>query len=41
MRNEAYSVDRVVTSGPPELRVEHFEGAADAQAEFTYERIGR
>ena len=37
---EAYSVDKVVLGGPHELRVEHFEGAAGARAEFTYERIG-
>ena len=38
--NEEYSVDKVVMSGPHELRVEHFEGAVDARAEFTYDRIG-
>ena len=35
-----YSVDKVVSSGPHEVRVEYFEGGGDARAEFTYDRIG-
>ena len=38
--SETYSVDKVVASGPHELRVEYFEGGGGAQAEFTYDRIG-
>ena len=38
--NADYSVDKVVTGGPHELRVEYFEGGGGARAEFTYERIG-
>ena len=35
-----YSVDKVVTGGPHELRVEYFEAGGGARAEFSYERIG-
>jgi glucose/arabinose dehydrogenase/PKD repeat protein len=38
--NAEFSVDKVVTGGPHELRVEHFEGGGGARAEFTYDRIG-
>jgi glucose/arabinose dehydrogenase len=38
--SEEYSVEKVVTGGPHELRVEYFEGGGDARAEFSYERIG-
>ncbi len=38
--NEAYSIDKVVTGGQHVLRVEYFEGASDARAEFSYDRIG-
>jgi glucose/arabinose dehydrogenase len=38
--NADYSVDKVVTGGPHELRVEYFEGGGGARAEFTYDRIG-
>ena len=38
--NADYSVDKVVTGGPHELRVEYFEGGGGARAEFAYERIG-
>ena len=38
--NADYSVDKVVTGGPHELRVEYFEGGGGARAEFDYERIG-
>ncbi len=38
--HENYSVDKVVTGGEHQLRVEYFEAGGGAQAEFTYERIG-
>jgi glucose/arabinose dehydrogenase/PKD repeat protein len=38
--NEEYSVDKVVSGGPHELRVEYFEAFGGAGAEFSYERIG-
>ena len=38
--NEEYSVDKVVSGGPHELRVEYFEAGGGARAEFSYERIG-
>ena len=38
--NDVYSVDKVVTSGPHELRVEYFEASGGARAEFSYEWIG-
>jgi glucose/arabinose dehydrogenase len=38
--NADYSVDKIVTGGTHELRVEYFEGGGDARAEFTYDRIG-
>lgn len=38
--NESYSVDKVVTSGPHELRVDYFEAGGGARVEFTYERRG-
>ena len=38
--NEEYSVDKVVTGGAHELRVEYFEAGGGARAEFTYDRIG-
>ena len=38
--HQTYSVDKVVASGQHDLRVEYFEGGGDAQAEFTYDRIG-
>jgi len=38
--NAQYSVDKVVNSGPHELRVEYFEGGGGARAEFSYDRIG-
>ncbi len=38
--NEGYSVEKVVTGGPHELRVEYFEGGGGARAGFTYERTG-
>jgi glucose/arabinose dehydrogenase/PKD repeat protein len=38
--NAEYSVDKVVTGGPHELRVEYFEAGGGARAEFSYDRIG-
>jgi hypothetical protein len=38
--HEDWSVDKVVTSGEHQLRVEYFESGGGAQAEFTYNRIG-
>jgi glucose/arabinose dehydrogenase len=38
--HEQYSVDKVVTSGQHQLRVEYFEAGGGAQAEFDYDRIG-
>jgi hypothetical protein len=38
--NEDYSVDKVITSGPHELRVEYFESGGNARAAFDYERVG-
>jgi hypothetical protein len=38
--NDTYQVDRVVTGGPHELRVDYFEAGGGARAEFTYERKG-
>ena len=38
--NADYSVEKVVTGGPHELRVDYFEAGGGARAEFTYERIG-
>jgi glucose/arabinose dehydrogenase len=38
--DEEYSVEKVVTGGPHELRVEYFEAWGGARAEFTYDRIG-
>jgi glucose/arabinose dehydrogenase/PKD repeat protein len=35
-----FSVDKVVTGGPHELRVEYFEAGGGARAEFNYDRIG-
>jgi glucose/arabinose dehydrogenase len=35
-----YSVDKTVTGGTHELRVEYFEGGGGASASFAYERIG-
>ena len=35
-----YSIDKVVTSGPHELRVEFFEAGGAARAAFSYQRIG-
>jgi glucose/arabinose dehydrogenase/PKD repeat protein len=37
--HEDYSVDKVVTSGTHELRVEYFEAGGGAQAGFSYERV--
>ncbi|HEX6660080.1 MAG TPA: PA14 domain-containing protein, partial [Ilumatobacter sp.] len=37
---EEFSVDKVVTGGTHELRVEYYEGGGEARAEFNYERIG-
>jgi glucose/arabinose dehydrogenase/PKD repeat protein len=36
---QSYSVDKVVTGGTHELRVEYFEGGGGAQAAFSYDRI--
>jgi glucose/arabinose dehydrogenase len=38
--NDDYTVERNVTGGQHELRVEYFESGGGARAEFTYERIG-
>ena len=38
--NAAFSVDKVVTGGSHELRVDHFEGGGGARAELNYDRIG-
>ncbi|UUZ60426.1 PA14 domain-containing protein [Nocardioides sp. B-3] len=38
--NEDYPVDKVVTGGPHELRIEYFEAGAGAGAAFDYERVG-
>ena len=38
--NAEYSVDKVVSGGPHELRVEYFEAGGGARAEFSYDRIG-
>jgi glucose/arabinose dehydrogenase len=38
--HENYSVDKVVTAGTHELRVEYFEAGGGAQAGFSYGRIG-
>ena len=38
--NAEYSVDKVVSGGQHELRVEYFESGGGARAEFTYDRIG-
>jgi glucose/arabinose dehydrogenase len=38
--NAEYSVDKLVSSGPHEVRVEYFEAFGGARAEFSYERIG-
>jgi hypothetical protein len=38
--NAHYSVDKIVTGGTHQLRVEYFEGGGGARAEFTYDRIG-
>jgi PKD repeat protein len=38
--HEEYSVDKVVTGGTHELRVDYFESGGGAQAEFSYDRIG-
>jgi glucose/arabinose dehydrogenase len=37
--HENYSVDKVVTSGQHDLRVEYFEAGGGAQAELDYDRI--
>jgi glucose/arabinose dehydrogenase len=37
--HESYSVDKVVTAGTHELRVEYFEAGSDAVAGFSYDRI--
>ena len=37
--NDQYSVDRVMTSGPHEVRVEYFESGSGARASFDYDRI--
>jgi glucose/arabinose dehydrogenase/PKD repeat protein len=37
--NEAYSVDKVVSGGTHQLRVEYFESGGGARAEFSYDRI--
>lgn len=34
-----FSVDKVVTGGPHDLRIDYFEGSGGARAEFTYARI--
>ncbi len=38
--NAEYSVDKVVTGGVHDLRVEYFEAFGGARAELTYDRIG-
>jgi glucose/arabinose dehydrogenase len=38
--NQGFSVDKVVTGGTHELRVEYFESGGGAQAEFSYDRVG-
>jgi glucose/arabinose dehydrogenase len=38
--NAEYSVDKVVSGGQHELRVEYFESGGGARAEFSYDRIG-
>jgi glucose/arabinose dehydrogenase len=37
--NAEYSVDKVVSGGPHELRVEYFDAGSGARAELTYDRI--
>jgi glucose/arabinose dehydrogenase len=37
--NSTYSVDKVLTGGPHELRVEYFEGGSGARAEFSFDRV--
>lgn len=38
--NEDYSVDKVITGGPHELRVEYFESGGGARASLDYTRVG-
>ena len=38
--NTGYSIDKVVAGGSHQLRVEYFEGGAEARASFDYDRIG-
>jgi glucose/arabinose dehydrogenase len=38
--NTTFSVDKAITGGTHDLKVEYFEGGGGARAEFTYERIG-
>jgi glucose/arabinose dehydrogenase len=38
--HQGYSVDKVVTAGTHELRVEYFEAGGGAAAGFSYERLG-
>ena len=40
LAEEEYSVDKVVTGGPHQLRVEYFEAGGGARAGFSYDRIG-
>jgi glucose/arabinose dehydrogenase len=35
-----YSVDKVITGGPHEVRVEYFEAGGGARVEFSFDRVG-
>ncbi|MEO5666245.1 MAG: PA14 domain-containing protein, partial [Nocardioides sp.] len=38
--NADYSVDKVVSGGPHDVRIDYFEAGGGARAEFNYERVG-